>query len=185
MPIKDPDKRRDYQRENMRRWREKHGAEAQAKATANMRAWRAKTGDYWNAYRRKRYAENAEHRARTVESVRKYRVDNPEKYREANRRWDQAHPEVLRAMWHRRRARELNAEGDFKPTDIKNLWILQSGLCVYCSKDLKLGFEIDHVHPLARGGTNWPENLQLLCKSCNQRKHTKTDEEFRAVLVLS
>ena len=30
--------------------------------------------------------------------------------------------------------------------------------------------EIDHVVPLARGGSNRLENLQLLCQDCNRRK---------------
>ena len=32
---------------------------------------------------------------------------------------------------------------------------------------------IDHVKPLARGGTNDLANLQILCKSCNSRKRDK------------
>lgn len=29
--------------------------------------------------------------------------------------------------------------------------------------------EIDHIHPKSLGGTDAPENLRLLCRSCNQR----------------
>jgi 5-methylcytosine-specific restriction endonuclease McrA len=32
---------------------------------------------------------------------------------------------------------------------------------------------IDHVKALFNGGTNDPGNLQLLCRSCNSRKHKK------------
>ena len=31
---------------------------------------------------------------------------------------------------------------------------------------------IDHIVPLARGGTNDLVNLQLLCAECNQKKYT-------------
>lgn len=43
--------------------------------------------------------------------------------------------------------------------------------CVICSdyKDL----QIDHIIPLARGGTNDEENLQVLCATCNKSKGTK------------
>ena len=30
--------------------------------------------------------------------------------------------------------------------------------------------EVDHITPLARGGTNDSENLQALCKRCHSRK---------------
>ena len=32
---------------------------------------------------------------------------------------------------------------------------------------------IDHLIPLARGGTNDLDNLQILCKSCNRKKAAK------------
>ena len=31
-------------------------------------------------------------------------------------------------------------------------------------------FEIDHIIPIARGGQNVPNNLRVLCRSCNRRK---------------
>lgn len=43
--------------------------------------------------------------------------------------------------------------------------------CVTCKarKDLS----IDHIIPVARGGTNDLDNLQTMCRSCNSRKGTK------------
>ena len=40
---------------------------------------------------------------------------------------------------------------------------------------------MDHMVPVARGGTNWPSNLCCACGVCNQAKRTKTAEEFLAV----
>ena len=31
---------------------------------------------------------------------------------------------------------------------------------------------IDHIKPVAKGGTNDPSNLQILCEKCNLAKHT-------------
>ncbi|NUM89448.1 MAG: HNH endonuclease, partial [Bdellovibrionales bacterium] len=33
----------------------------------------------------------------------------------------------------------------------------------------RYALEIDHRVPRAHGGTSTPENLRLLCRSCNQR----------------
>ncbi|OIO51485.1 MAG: hypothetical protein AUJ45_00520 [Parcubacteria group bacterium CG1_02_50_68] len=49
--------------------------------------------------------------------------------------------------------------------------------CVKCgqspakSNDIEL--EIDHILPVAKGGTNDIENLQTLCRKCNQGKKDK------------
>jgi 5-methylcytosine-specific restriction endonuclease McrA len=42
-----------------------------------------------------------------------------------------------------------------------------------CGRSLWAGFHVDHIVPLARGGTNGPENLQLLAPVCNLRKGAK------------
>ena len=41
------------------------------------------------------------------------------------------------------------------------------------SKD-ETSLEIDHIVPVARGGTNDINNLQTLCRECNRMKHTDT-----------
>ena len=48
-------------------------------------------------------------------------------------------------------------------------------ICNYCNENLT-EFEIDHIQPLANGGTNNMNNLQILCKSCHLYK-TKTEIE--------
>ena len=39
------------------------------------------------------------------------------------------------------------------------------------SKD-ETSLEIDHILPVAKGGTNDIDNLQTLCRECNRMKHT-------------
>ena len=39
--------------------------------------------------------------------------------------------------------------------------------------------DVDHILPQARGGTDHKENLQLLCKACNQDKGKLTQSEWR------
>ena len=55
----------------------------------------------------------------------------------------------------------------------------QRGLCVYCRAKLRIS-HIDHIVPVAQGGTNERANLQLLCSGCNLRKSDRNDAEFRA-----
>lgn len=40
--------------------------------------------------------------------------------------------------------------------------------CVYCEATREL--QVDHITPVARGGTDALDNLQTLCRSCNQAK---------------
>lgn len=44
---------------------------------------------------------------------------------------------------------------------------LRDGSCVNCGSTHAL--EVDHIIPRALGGSDAPENLRLLCRSCNQR----------------
>ncbi len=57
----------------------------------------------------------------------------------------------------------------------------QNNTCVYCgNRRTARNFEIDHIVPVVRGGSNDKSNLQVICAPCNQRKGIQTDEEFRA-----
>ena len=51
---------------------------------------------------------------------------------------------------------------------------------MYCCARLSLtASHIDHITPVNQGGSNEPENLQLLCPGCNLRKSDRNDSEFR------
>ncbi len=39
----------------------------------------------------------------------------------------------------------------------------------YCSS-----FEKDHIYPLSRGGSNFKENIQYICRESNREKSDKT-----------
>ena len=47
-----------------------------------------------------------------------------------------------------------------------------------CDTDILRSYHIDHKLPVTRGGTHWPDNIQLLCQFCNQSKGNKTMDEW-------
>ena len=70
----------------------------------------------------------------------------------------------------RRRARLLDA---FVEDVLLDAIILRDqGLCGICSDPIMGPLELDHIVPLAAGGTHEPDNVQLAHRSCNRRKGT-------------
>ena len=49
--------------------------------------------------------------------------------------------------------------------------------CVYCSRE-QVVFELDHVRPRSRGGSDRVSNLVLACHTCNEQKGNQTAAEF-------
>jgi len=49
--------------------------------------------------------------------------------------------------------------------------------CAYCGKT-QVPFEIDHIRPRSRGGSNRISNLALACYGCNTTKGNQTAQEF-------
>jgi 5-methylcytosine-specific restriction endonuclease McrA len=55
------------------------------------------------------------------------------------------------------------------PDDVKHLvWIRDEGRCRKCGATHELQF--DHIIPVVMGGSNEPENVQILCGPCNRKK---------------
>lgn len=101
-------------------------------------------------------------------------------WREANRgqhnanstRWRQENPDKIAAIDRNKRARRKSAEGKHTAADVRMLIDRQKNKCAECGRSLLItGYHVDHIMPLALGGTNWPWNLQILCPACNMEKH--------------
>ena len=137
-----------------------------------------------------------------------WRANNPEKAKEASAAWDAAHPDLLKkygakwyaknqkvrklsqAAWakanpearrnynHNRRARELAGVGNLSKNLSTKLFKLQKGKCTCCKQPLGDDYHLDHIVPLALGGLNTDDNIQLLRQKCNQQKHAKHPIDF-------
>ena len=66
----------------------------------------------------------------------------------------------------------------------KHLYGEQGGYCNGCETHFQLRyFEVDHIIPKAKGGTDHISNLQLLCSPCNKLKGTRSHEELLVLLT--
>lgn len=121
------------------------------------------------------------------ETQKRWRANNPEAKKRSNREWEkknpEAHTKIRRRATVKYRALKANAIGDFTSKDIDTLYKSQLGKCWWCAKKLNGVFEIDHRIALSRGGTNWPNNLCLVCKHCNTSKRDKLPYEWNGRLI--
>lgn len=106
--------------------------------------------------------------------------ENRELANAARQRWRKTEEGRLseRAMWATRRARKRSAGGRFTRADVEVRLKAQRGRCAWCRVKLGSTYHVDHIEPLARGGSNEPRNLQILCQSCNCRKWSTDPIDF-------
>lgn len=64
------------------------------------------------------------------------------------------------------------------PQSLRTLIMDRDGeVCFYCRS--KTGpWEVDHIHPVSKGGDDSPDNLCVACKPCNRAKGAKSVEEW-------
>jgi 5-methylcytosine-specific restriction endonuclease McrA len=157
----------------------KHGAsrEAARKRSEQVAAYRAKHRERileWQKEYNRRNAEVIKAKRAAHRTVHKDRINA--KVAE----WAKANPEKRRAKERAREGRERGAEGTHTWADIEAMRVKQNGLCAApgCTWRLEDGFHVDHVIPIARGGSNWPDNLQLLCPPHNQSKGARDPKDW-------
>jgi 5-methylcytosine-specific restriction endonuclease McrA len=139
-------------------------------------------------------ASNAKWVASNPQYYAAYRAANSDKVRDNQAAWyaansdneatraaayRAAHIEKYRIYSQNRRARKRESGGKLSPGLSAKLFKLQKGKCACgCKQQLGNNYHLDHIMPLALGGTNTDDNMQLLRQRCNNQKHTKHPIDF-------
>ena len=145
---------------------------------ANREKLAAKAITHYHANREQRLEQQRAYKKANREKVRRWARAYQQAYRKAN-------PLKVKAARQRQEARRRNAPGRFTAKDIIRQWHRQNGECFWCGTRCGTSpqdtntYHVDHITPLARGGSNWPRNLCISCPSCNMSKQDKYPVEFR------
>lgn len=104
---------------------------------------------------------------------RQYRIDNWKKVREKEIRYSLTEKGKATKKLDSSKRRVLIKKStveNITHIDLQNILEYYNYQCVYCGEPYQ---EIDHVNPIAKGGTHTIDNLVPACSSCNVRKHAK------------
>ena len=95
------------------------------------------------------------------------------------KRWREKNPDKAVLQTQRRRAFKVNADGYFTLGEWELLKKQYGYTCPSCGKkEPEIKLTVDHIIPLSRGGSDYVENIQPLCGSCNSKKGSKFKEKL-------
>jgi 5-methylcytosine-specific restriction endonuclease McrA len=163
---------------------------------AGARRYRVKTaerqaenGRRWRAENLERYRETArawaeKNQDKIKAKIVRWRSRNREREIALVKAWKAANPEKVKTIWRNNKAKRRGAVGSHTASDVRKIRSAQHNKCAYCKSPLGRGGHLDHIVPIARGGSNWPSNLQWLCQPCNQSKTARDPIEFAQSLGL-
>lgn len=159
---------------------EKIAAMLSAYRAANRGKLKAKMAEWYAANAERAKATSAAWRAanpeKVSEMVKDYYLANPEKCAAGRKAWRLANPDKNRVYSQNRRARK--GGGKLSADLPEKLFAMQRGLCACCKKPLGKNYHLDHIMPLALGGSNTDDNMQLLTPRCNIQKSKKHPIDF-------
>jgi hypothetical protein len=74
-----------------------------------------------------------------------------------------------------RRAQKNKSFGVVTVDEWKEIKRYHNHTCLSCGrKEPEISLTQDHIIPLSKGGSNFSNNIQPLCRKCNARKYTRT-----------
>ena len=108
------------------------------------------------------------------------RLAAKQRAKDLRKKWKKANKSSLalsrRNYKHRRRAIIRNQEAKATPKQIREAMTKAKSKCHYCRKKSML--TIDHVIPIAGGGTHTLDNIVFACHDCNSSKRDLPANEF-------
>ena len=116
--------------------------------------------------------------AKYKETNSRYAAENIDRNRAKNRAWINNNRDAANRIYHTRRAKKAEAGGVLSKGLAAKLLSLQRGKCACCGLPLGGKYHLDHILPIALGGTNTDDNIQLLRAVCNHQKHAKHPVDF-------
>jgi 5-methylcytosine-specific restriction endonuclease McrA len=129
------------------------------------RLWRQKNPDRRREYKRE-WSENNKERVREIQA-------------KAHKKWRASNLQQERARVSHNRAKRKSVEGSYTNEDLQRIKLAQKNKCAICRVSLcRVIPHIDHIIPIASGGSNYPSNIQFLCAACNLSKGCKDPIEF-------
>lgn len=184
-------------RENRKKYRE----ENKEKISEWHSEWRKRNKEYIQNKGRLYYQENKETILRKVKSYycentekvmktkKLYLKNNKEKVSMSKKNWARNNKDKIYESGLKRRSRKYFVQ--FEGVARRKLLERDNWSCKQCGVKVhdrseggikkshlwndEFKAHIDHIIPLSKGGDSTPENLQVLCRTCNLRKSDKTD----------
>ena len=112
-----------------------------------------------------------------IEYQKKYRIEKKDIIKEKHKEYMKKDFAKISKRNSSHKRRELVRNGDVTTIQLKEL-IDRSKKCYWCEKKIGKLYHIDHVIPLASGGSHTIDNIVISCPSCNLRKSNKDPYQF-------
>lgn len=150
------------------------------KVRESQRAWRIANAESLADQKREHYQENIDH---YKEYKREYHRKNADRLSAKTVQWQKDNPDKVHMKNQRRRARMR--EAFVEDVDPRVVLCRDGWVCHICGKDIDpklkspdvMSWSIDHVVPLAKGGTHEYKNCKSAHRGCNSRKGAILDYE--------
>lgn len=159
-----------------------YGSYCKPCSSETAKAWQRRNPDKRKARDEAWYAKNKERKAAAdAKRLPQYRARRSEIDRA---RWERLTPEQRRLRWNtwfwanrehvlrykrtqRIIRRSQDADWTVFPESLEYVKLISLDPCVYCGSQAEA---VDHIVPVAKGGTGAPDNLAPACTSCNSSK---------------